>query len=206
MLTVTTPASDPTLLTAAEVAEATGIAVSDSAKINRVNSRVSEIIAAACNIPRAGAAILTLREETLTETVRFQSGGALYLSRKPIVSVVSVKEGDTELSVEDFEIENERCIRRIKDGELFCWTVGKIEVVYKAGFAVVPPMLKELAAKLATVINAETGRDPSLGSVDIPGVISETYRFGRPDDPLVPAEIMQGLINGGFVHHETMIG
>lgn len=206
MLAVTTAATDPTLLTLAEVAEAVGKPANTSG-LAALNARVSGLIAGACGLERAGASVLTLRDETLTETLRLKCPvDVLRLSRKPVLEIISVTEGDDELTVDtDFEIEGPRNLRRIQSGGLSSWwSSGKIVISYRAGWATVPPELKELAAKLAVVLHAERGRDPSLGSIDIPGVISETYRYGRPDDPLIPAEITEGLKNGGFLMHEMV--
>jgi len=209
MLTVTTRAPDPTLLTLAEVSEAIGTDIHDSdAALRRLNARVSELLAGACGLERAGAAVLTLREETLTETIWLRCPiDVLYLARKPIVEVLTVTEGDSLLTVaDDYEQNSERSLLRRQSGAASWWATGKIVVSYRAGYLVVPPGLKELAAKLATTLRAERGRDGSLGSVDIPGVIAETYRYGRPDDPLIPAEIMEGLKDGGYVNRQGMVG
>ncbi|MDP2410360.1 MAG: hypothetical protein Q8M26_08745 [Pseudolabrys sp.] len=208
MLTVTTAAPDPTLLTLAEVAEAIGVSSFNNLALQRLNERVSELLAGACGMDRAGAAILTLREETYSETVRLRCPvDVLYLSRKPIIEVLSVEEDGAALVVaDDYEQCGDRSLCRVQNGCPAWWASGKTIVSFRAGFTTVPPGLKELAAKLANTLHAERGRDPSLGSMDIPGVISETYRYGRPDDPLVPAEIMEGLVRGGFVYSHTMIG
>lgn len=173
-----------------------------------MNARVSELLAGACNLQRAGAATLTLREETLSETFRLRCPlDVLYLSRKPVVEVLLVTENDDTLyETDDYEQISERSIQRMQSGSVSWWATGKTVVSFRAGFAVVPPGLKELAAKLATTLKFERGRDSSLGSMEVPGVLSETYRYGRPDDPLVPAEIMEGLVNGGYVLSGTMVG
>jgi len=207
MLTVTTAATDPTLLTLAEVAEAIGGTGHNTVALQRLNERVSEMLAGACGMDRAAAAILTLREETLTETLRLHCPvDVLYLSRKPILEILSVTEAGVALVVEDdFEQNSERSLVRMQSSCVSWWASGKTVVSFRAGYATVPPALKELAAKLANVLHAERGRDPSLGSMDIPGVISETYRYGRPDDPLIPAEIIDGLRSGGFMYSHMMV-
>lgn len=208
MLTVTTPASDPTLLTLAEVAEAIGGSGHSNATLQRLNERVSEILAGACGMDRAGASVLTLREETYSETLRLACPlDVLYLARKPVVEILTVTENGTALTVtDDYEQTSGHGILRMQSGAASWWDSGKTVVTFRAGYATVPPALKELAAKLACTLHSERGRDPSLGSMDIPGVISETYRYGRPDDPLVSAEIMEGLVRGGFVYAQSMIG
>lgn len=209
MLVVTTPAPDPTLLTSTEVAEALGESHGLSATaLQRLNERVSELLAGACGLDRAGAAILTLRQETLTETVWMPCNvGVLFLSRKPVIEVLSVNEVDTDLTItDDYIVNSERSLLRMSSSVASTWAFGKSVISYKAGYATVPPGLKELAAKLACTLNAERGRDPSLGSEDIPGVRSATYRYGKPDDPLIPSEIMEGLRNGGFMNSQNMVG
>lgn len=207
MLTVITPATDPTLLTLAEVAEAVG-GSSDTAALARLNARVGEMLAAACCLERAGVATLTLREETLSETVRLRCPvEVVYLSRKPVLEIISVTECDTALTVNDgFEQSSNWGLQRLYSGALSCWAAGKIVVAYRAGYPTVPNDLKELACKLAVSLWSEKGRDPSLGSVEIPNVIAKTYRFGRPDDPLVTSEILEGLRNGGYLAVQNMVG
>lgn len=207
MLTVTTPATDRMLLSVEEIVEAVGGSGHNSAALTRLNARVSELLAGACGLDRVGASILTLREETLTETIWLRCPvDTLFLSRKPIVQVLSVTEGTQVLVVtDDYEQDSERSLARKQNGCLSWWASGKTVVSYKAGYATVPPGLKELAAKLANALFAERGRDPSLGSYEIPGVISESFRYGKADDPLVPAEIMEGLKSGGFVYAHKMI-
>jgi len=206
MLTVTTAASDLNLLTPAELRAAVGVEdSSQDAKLTTLGKRVSASLAAACRVASGGTSPPTLRLETLSETFRLKScHKELILSRMPIVSVISVTEVDAALAVDgtDFEIEaNAGMLRRLSSDEPIDWTIGKTVVVYTAGWATVPDNLKNLADKLAVVFWGEGTRDPSLGSMEIPGVISETYRYGRPDDPLIPEEIMQGLQQGGFVNN-----
>lgn len=208
MLTVTTPATDPTLLTLDEMIEVIGAGKLSNAALTRLNERASEMLAGACNLDRAGVQVLTLRAETLTETIRLHCpADVIYLSRKPIIEVLSLTEGGDTLTLDDgFEMDGPNGLRRIQDDDPSWWAAEKIVTSYRAGFETVPPALKELAAKLVTSLAAERGRDTSLGSYEIPGVISKTYRYGRPDDPLIPLEILEGLDRGGFIIKSTMIG
>lgn len=199
-LTVTTPATDYSLLTLAELRSAVGVTgTSKDTELRTLGNRVAALMAKACNIPSSGAYPPTLRLETLTET--FRSSGylnAIMLSRSPVVSIISLTEIDTVLGTTDYD-NSAGFIQRLSSGIPTIWASGVTTVVYQAGWATVPHDLRELASKLALLLWSEKGKDPSLGSVDIPGVISETYRYGRPDDPLIPAEIMEGLQRGNYV-------
>jgi hypothetical protein len=205
MLAVTTAASDKTLLTLEEIAAAVG-GSSDTAKLVALNNRVAEIIAGACGLQRAGTASLTLREETYTETFRLSCPVyALRLSRKPIVSVLSVDEAGASLAEDyDFEVTGGRSLARLYDDRPTQWAGGKIVVSYKAGWATVPNDLKELASKLALSLWSEQGRDPSLQRVRIDGISERQYWVGSASDPLITAEIMEGLRSGGYLMHEMV--
>jgi hypothetical protein len=157
--------------------------------------------------PSAGATPPTLRLEDVSDTYRLKSTQKeLILSRRPVVTIASLVENSVTLTEgTDFECDTSAgLLYRLSSDCRICWPWGLIVATYNAGWQTVPQDLKELTCKLATMISSETGRDPSLGSMEIPGVISETYRYGRPDDPLIPAEIMEGLQRGGYVN--TFVG
>lgn len=201
MLTIVTPNTGRLLLTRAEIAAV--VSETDGAKLDALNARVSAMITRECRVASVGATPPTLRLETVTDTYRLKSRqGELILSRRPVVEFTSVIEGETELTEgTDYECERSAgLLYRLSDDDRVLWSSGLIVVTYSAGWQTVPYDLRELACKLATMIASESGQNASLGSMEIPGVISETYRFGRPDDPLFPAEIMEGLQRGGYVN------
>lgn len=204
MLTIASPNTDRLLLTPAELAAVVSSTIAnDAAKLATLNRRVSAMLTRACKVATASATPPTLRLESVSETFRLKSQQeCIVLARRPVVAITSVTENDTVLVADDdYEVDaSAGLLYRLWEGVRACWPSGTIIVPYSAGWQTVPYDLRELACKLATVLSAETGRDPSLGSVDIPGVISETYRYGRPDDPLIPAEIMEGLHSGGYVN------
>lgn len=205
MLTISSPNTDRLLLTSAELAAVVAESVAKSPQaLSALNRRVSAMITAACRVASAGATPPTLRLESVSETFRLKSQQeCLVLARRPVVAIISVTENDTVLVADDdYEVDTSAgLLYRLWEGVRACWPCGTIVVPYSAGWQTVPYDLRELACKLATVLSAETGRDPSLGSMDIPRVIAETYRYGRPDDPLIPAEIMEGLERGGYVNY-----
>jgi hypothetical protein len=205
MLTIVTANTDRLLLTRAEIAAV--VSETDGAKLDALNARVSALIVKACRVPSAGATPPTLRLEDVSDTYRLKSTQKeLILSRRPVVTIASLVENSVTLTEgTDFECDTSAgLLYRLSSDCRICWPWGLIVATYNAGWQTVPQDLKELTCKLATMIAAETGRDPSLGSMEIPGVISESYRYGRPDDPLIPAEIMEGLQRGGYVN--TFVG
>lgn len=205
MLTIVTENTDRLLLTRAEIAAV--VPESDNAALDALNARVSALIVKACNVARAGATPPTLRLESVSDTFRLKSlQDVLMLSRMPVVSFASLTEAGVSLTEgTDYECDRSAgLLYRLSGTERSSWACGTIVVSYSAGWQTVPHELRELACKLATMIASEGGRDASLGAMEIPGVISETYRFGRPDDPLVPAEIMEGLQRGGYVNRNAI--
>lgn len=206
MLVVTTAASDPTLLTLAEITTAVNGKASDAERLTQLNRRIGEILAGACGLERAGVATLTLREETLSETFRLRCpADVIYLSRKPVTTVLLVMEDGTSLAeYYDFEQAGPCKFIRVQNDCPSWWAAGKIVISYKAGFATVPNDLKELASKLAVSLWTETSRDPALRRLKIEGVSEREWWVGSKDDPLLTAEIMEGLHSGGYLMHEMV--
>lgn len=206
MLTVTTATSDLNLLTIAELRAAVGVENgSQDAKLTTLGKRVSASLAAACRVAAGGTSPPTLRLETLTETLRLKSTHKeIILSRVPIVSVTSVTEADIALAVDgtDFETEaNAGMLRRLSSDEPTDWAIGKIVVVYQAGWQIIPDNLKNIAAELAQTFWANGNiDDQSRTSMEIPGVYKET-RWVETDTAPIPEKLMAALVQGGFVNH-----
>lgn len=192
MLTVTSPAADPNLLSDVEMRAAVGVTGSGSdAALLILNGRVSRAIAAHCRVASAGIAVPTLRQETLTETFRTgMSREKLVLSRRPIVSVTSIVEDGETLTGSDYEIDaSSGTLTRLEDDEPACWSWSKIVVVYVAGWATVPDDIKLAASKLASEIYTVGTRDPNLKKVEVVGVDSREYWVAPSSDPLVSQEV-----------------
>lgn len=201
MFSVTTENTDRLLLTRAEIGAV--VSETDPVKLDALNARVSALITRACKVAAAGPTPPTLRLEAVADTYRLKATQeALVLSRRPVVSFTSVVEAGTSLTEgTDYECDKSAgLLYRLSGDDRSCWSSGLIVVGYSAGWQTVPHDLRELACKLATMISSESGQNVSLGAMEIPGVISETYRFGRPDDPLIPLEIMEGLQRGNYVN------
>lgn len=186
--TVTTPATDISLLTTAELRAAVGITDdSQDATLAITGRRVSTSLARQCNIVDDGSNPPTLLRETCTETFRWTGCGPLPLSRRP-VSITSVTNDGEAVDAADYEAVG-RNLYALLDDELYEWTAGKITVVYETGFVTAPDDLKLAASKSVTATSAETARDPNLKRVDIPGVIEKEYWVGPSNDPFLSQEI-----------------
>lgn len=191
VLTVTTAATDLALLTMAELRQATGIATGQDDKLNALGRGIAAAITSRCNVRAVGATPPTLRSETLTEMFRLDCPREqLIMARRPITSITSVVEDGATVATTDYEMDAASgLLRRLCSDYPAWWSASKITVVYVAGWSTVPENLRSAAMKLATALNSETGRDPSLKAVDIPGVISREYWVGPSDDPLINREI-----------------
>ena len=199
MLTVTTAATDRTLLTLAEIRSATGTtATSDTAALTTLNARVAAAIARACNVAADGVTPPTLRLETLTEVFRLdQSSKSLVLARRPVVSITSAVEGGTTLATTEYETEKGAGLfYRLSDDTRSLWAAAKITVVYTAGWSTVPDDLKTAAAKFARILWTEDGpdaRDPGLKREEIAGATTLEYWVPPASDPLMSQEIAELL-------------
>lgn len=194
MLSIVTPAADPNLLTASEMRLAVGLQdfdFSKDAQLSVLNGRVSRAIASHCRISMSGTAIPTLREETLSQTVRMGRGYSnILLSRRPIVSIASVVEDGVTLDASSYEIDHSAGIlRRLEDDRLSSWACGKIVVVYVAGWAVVPDDIRAAASKLASEMYVAGTRDPNLKRIKVDGVDEREYWVSPSSDQLISKEV-----------------
>lgn len=187
---VTTPASDLSLLTIAELRAAAGVTDgSQDAELTVLGLRVSASIARQCNVLEDGVNPPTLLRETCTEIFRWTGCGPLRLSRRPVTSVTSVTVDGSLIDAADYEISGGSNLYRLSGDELSEWASGKITVVYDAGYDPAPDDLKLAASKLVTSVNSETARDPSLKRVHTYDVEEIEYWVAPTNDPLLSAEI-----------------
>jgi hypothetical protein len=206
LISVTTPASDLTLLTITELRAAVGVTNnSQDVALNRLGTRVADAITQACKIAADGATPPTLRQESITETFRLNrwwnrrdhmtAQSELILARRPIVSVGSVVEaGVTLVAGTDFEVRpSTGILLRLFNDAPSHWAKDLITVPYVAGWATVPEGLKRAAEKLLRIYWSEIGKDPLLRSVNVPGVVEKTYWIGSPTDPSIPQDVMDDL-------------
>lgn len=217
MLTITEAASDLQLLSQEELRVAAGLESSDSSADDALavlGLRAAAALAAACGVTRGGydasylanspplrgEAPRTLKAETVSETFRFRSHyGSIYLARRPVLAISMVTEDSSELGVDDFEYDvPQGALMRVSGDSLIQWAMGRITVVYEAGYETIPEDLKGFAAQLVSLYYQSEGDDPNVKHEEIPGVISIDRWVDTKADNIVPDDIMAGLIRGGY--------
>lgn len=221
ILTVTTPAADRRLLTAAELRAAVGVSGdANDAELDVLGLRVADVLATSCLIRRGGVAPPTFRQETVTEKFTFsERAGQLMLSRTPIASITSIVEkpgSDPLVADTDYEVDvNAGMVYRLHSGRRSWWGYywgfcadDPITVIYQAGWATVPEPLKMAAAKFVQSEWATSGtgtgtpgRDPNLKRLNVPGVADREWWVDPKTDTAIPAEVMDILNLGGFINH-----
>jgi hypothetical protein len=213
MLQIDVPAVDRSLLTIEELRAAAGVAdASRDTELQVVGDAVSDLIADACQVTRVADIPPTLRAEAVTETFelcgrwdgRFglvpgEQPGALRPSRRPIASITTVTEAGTPLGTSDYQLDG-AAIYRLQAGRRMHWHHGPIAVSYVAGWADVPAGLKWAARKFVQAVLLDDGRDPMLKRKVTIGVSEYEWWVDPTKDSIVPAEVMDVLLRGGYVN------
>lgn len=203
MLTIDVPAYDPALLTIEETRVAAGLSSGDTSQdsaLGALRLRISAAITKECKVAASGVVVPTLREEEVTETFRLKSQqAAMFLGRRPVVSITSVTEGTTSLSASGYEAEGD-ALYRLTGSERGNWACGAVEVSYVAGYEVVPDDLKLAAVKFVQAELSQGSRDPLLKRVKIEGVSEREYWVDPTKDSVIPAEVMSLLEAGGYIN------
>lgn len=197
MLTITTAASDRSLLTIAELRAAAGATdASHDTELQTVGDRVSATIARLCLVRDVPPTPPTMREETLTQVFRHYWGAEeLTLARRPVTSITSVVVDDLTLETTDYELDvASGLLYRLNDDYRTAWTGSKATVVFTCGWSVVPHDLKLAASKMVTDIYTTASRDPNLKRHRIEGVGEREYWVSPSSDPLVSQEVMELLM------------
>jgi hypothetical protein len=205
MLTISSPNTDRSLLTLAELRAAAGATDgSQDAVLTPLGNYVAAMITKACNVARAGAIPPTLRLETVSETFRLKSQqSSLVLARRPVVSFTSVIISSSESDTSDYEYDAAAgVLYNISGDDRIVWPIGPTVVVYSAGYATVPDDLKYAAIKFVQGELSNSARDPSLKRLKIEGVSEREWWV--PDNPtkdsIVPPDVMDILRRGGYVN------
>lgn len=190
-LVLTTPAPDRTLVTLAEAKAFLGVTGNtDDVAITAMVARVSDAIARECRVSMAGAAVPTLRAETLTETFRGGCRGAdLVLSRRFVSSITSVVEDGEGLTGSGYELNGPAgLLSRLDGDDSIAWLSGKVVVVYVAGFATVPDDLKLGCLMAIRDQWAAAGREPLVRRETVEGVGSLEF-FNSRDGSVFSGEV-----------------
>ncbi|TPL40687.1 hypothetical protein [Mesorhizobium sp. B2-4-6] len=176
MLTITTPATDLSLLTLAEMRAAAGVTAGTAtydAALVAMEARCASLIMSECGIAVGAGANPTLRSERVTETFRNVHSLELILARRHNIVIISIVVDGATLDTTEYEVDPESgLVQRLCDDHPIRWCGRKIVVVYTAGFAVVPADLKQAASDFLRSTWLEKSRDPLVKSerTNIPGV------------------------------------
>lgn len=184
---VTTPASDLTLLSAEELRVAAGLSRDDASQdetLAEYEAEVAAEIMSDCGIASDGVNPPTLKSEVCVDSFRLKSDAdALYLSRRHVSDIDSIEVDGEALAVTDWVLDAEKGrLVRLDDDAESCWSASPIEVTYTAGFSTVPNELKAEAKQRIKLKLSEAGRDPLARSIrtEIPDIESREidYQIG----------------------------
>lgn len=135
--------------------------------------------------------------ETVREIFRWPRSGLL-LARAPAISFVSVDEGGTVLTADDYELDGETLFR-VSHSCRLPW-VGPITVTYAAGYVLpgnsgtqtLPAPVERAAILVAGAILTSRTRDPMMRSENIDGVRSVSWWV--PDGGSLPSPEAETLL------------
>lgn len=183
IVTVTTAASSYDLTTLANVKAELDISNGDSdTLLRRYISGASKAAAHYCN--RVFAVETVSEQFLMTGHHRFNPRGPLQLTRWPLITVTSVTEDDTLLTVDDDYVVNaiNGQLTRMSGDVVSCWSALGVTVVYSSGYATVPADLEDAVVRMVTRRYRAKGRDATLRSEEIPGVISQQFWIATGDE------------------------
>lgn len=203
LFAVVTPATSLALLTTEELRLAAGVTgdASDT-QLAAIGAGASADIMSACGVLSDGNSPPTLLREEVRDTYWPSCpSDTLVLSRRFGVEIDTVVEDGVTLTAADYFVKGEAgLLVRLRDGDPAQWSWRKTVVTYEAGFATVPPELKQAADELVRVRWAEVGRDPLAKSfrekIDDIRETETTYWVGATagsDAGPVPANIAARL-------------
>ncbi|WP_416358223.1 hypothetical protein ACLNGM_10060 [Aureimonas phyllosphaerae] len=160
MLRLLIPATDRNLLSIEELRSAAGVTGAEQdAELRRLGLQVSDMIAAACHIPRAGVSPPTLLRETLAQTFDACSQRPLVLSRR-FVELVSVQSEADTIDPDTVELDfASGMILRLGDGVS---PARPLRIVYNAGFPETPTDVAYAAILAVREFWSASSRDPLL--------------------------------------------
>jgi uncharacterized phiE125 gp8 family phage protein len=175
IVTVTSAASSYDLTTLANVKAELGI--TDGASDAVLRRYITSASLAAAHYCNRVFAVETVSELALPgNCYNWTKSEVLQLSRFPLVTVTSVTEDTTLLTVDDDYLVNSSNgqLIRVSDDVTSQWLLG-VTVVYSSGYATTPADLEDAVIRMVTQRYSAKGRDSALRSEEIPGVRSATY-------------------------------
>jgi uncharacterized phiE125 gp8 family phage protein len=155
----------------------------EDAALTALIVQVSATIETHCN--------LQFGTRTVTDTFRNRvRREALVLRAIPVTAIDTVTESGTELDPTYYELDSAKSgllLRLDGSDNLSCWAAGKISVVYTAGYVLpgneganLPADIERACIDLCVRGYHNTGRDRSLKSEEVPGVIKQTWETSAP--------------------------
>jgi hypothetical protein len=147
----------------------------------------------------------TLMAETVSETFEAEWcdlrswNSRIVLSRKPVLEIASVTEGDTALVVDTDYVRDDRnaMLTRGTAASPSHWSASKLVVVYTGGFAdgEVDPAVESACMEVVMRYYHQASRDPQLRSVDIPDVGSRTWADAPTDTMAALSPAVRNALN-----------
>lgn len=110
-----------------------------------------------------------------------RAGRPLWLTHWPVTVISSVTEAGEPVAAEDYEIDADRKLWRLMDGQRASWSCGRVVVTYEGGYELpdeCPPDLAGVCLELATASWSARGRDPMIKAEDVPGIGKIEYWVG----------------------------
>lgn len=194
MLTVIAPASSTELTTRERAMQMLGLPFDDLSSIDDAIPLASQQVVDFCRRPFAA--------ETVREVFRSPSNAGVLLGRGPVTNVVSVTEGDTALTADDYEVDPQTgLLHRLAGLYRVCWAYGPLAAVYTAGFTLpsdsgagtLPPAVERAAILIVGAIVSARERDPMMRSEEIPGVRTVSWWVRESGElPSAEAETLLG--------------
>ncbi len=190
MLTVTTPAESHRLTTLATVKAELSLTggSGDDSYLAELIDRASDMVSRHCNRSFAREAVLETFRLAVPERV-------LSLGRWPLANILSVTENGDTLTADDYEAETETgFLHRLADDRRTLWATGKIEVSYRAGYALpgqpgrtLPPDAEAAVVALVKDFWFARGRDLAVKAETVEGLGRTDY--WRGGDSSMPPEV-----------------
>lgn len=195
MFSIVTAASDRKLTTLETVKDELGITgSSEDAKLGRMIERVSAMICNYIGVPAASNGSVTLGLETVSEVVPrtpwYRGGGPVLLSRRPVVTIVSVGVGDAVIDPADYELDPGAAMLR-RTGVVATFDTAatpglQTVIVYEAGWTLppaenytLPPDIEGAAIGLIRSARYAAMRDPAVKAEQTTDIERVEYWVGQ---------------------------
>jgi hypothetical protein len=182
IVTVTSAADSYDLTTLANVKAELGI--TNGASDTLLARYITGASKAAMQFCNRVFAVETLSEQFLAG--RNWHSPKLQLARYPLTAVTSVTEDEELLTAGEHytpNYQNGQLLRLGGDSvSLSCWSSRSITAVYSSGYEAVPSDLEDAVIRMVTKRYSAKGRDATLKSEEIPGVMSATYWIATGDE------------------------